>query len=72
MGAGHAHPLYLPGHSPVHRLPPEVKIVAAVLGTICVVATPREAFGVFAGHLAVLAACGASPGSRPAGSCAAR
>ena len=23
MGAGHAHALYLPGHSPVHRLPAE-------------------------------------------------
>lgn len=55
MGAGHAHPLYLPGHSPVHRLPAEVKIVAALLGAICVVATPRAAFGMFAGHLAVLA-----------------
>ena len=30
---------------PVHRLPAEVKIVAALLGAICVVATPREAFG---------------------------
>ena len=56
MGAGHAHPLYLPGTSAVHRLPAEVKIVAALLGAVCVVATPREAFGVFAGHLAVLAA----------------
>lgn len=55
MGAGHAHPLYLAGHSPVHRLPPQVKIVAAVSGLICVVATPREAFGAFGGYLAVLA-----------------
>ena len=55
MGAGHAHPLYLPGTSPVHRLPAEVKIIAALLGAVCVVATPREAFGVFAGHLLVLA-----------------
>ena len=55
MGAGHAHPLYLPGTSPVHRLPAEVKIIAAVLGAVCVVATPREAFAVFAGHLVVLA-----------------
>ena len=54
MGAGHAHPLYLPGTSAVHRLPAEVKIVAALLGAVCVVATPREAFGVFAGHLVVL------------------
>jgi cobalt/nickel transport system permease protein len=56
VGAGHAHPLYRPGTSPVHRLPAEVKVVAAVLGVLCVVATPREAFWVFAGHLAVLAA----------------
>lgn len=55
MGAGHAHPLYRPGTSPVHRLPAEVKIVCAVLGAVAVVVTPREAFGVFAGHLIVLA-----------------
>ena len=72
MGAGHAHPLYLPGTSPVHRLPAEVKIVAALLGAVCVVATPREAFGVFAGHLPCSPRCGRSRGSRPAGSCAAR
>lgn len=54
MGAGHAHPLYLPGTSPVHRLPSEVKIVAAFLGVTCVVATPREAFGVFGGYLLLL------------------
>ena len=56
MGAGHAHPLYLPGTSPVHRLPAEVKIVAALLCAAGVVATPREAFAVFAAHLLVLAA----------------
>ena len=56
MGAGHAHPLYLPGSSAVHRLPAEVKIVAAVFGVLCVVATPREAFGVFGGYLLVLVA----------------
>ncbi len=56
MGAGHAHPLYRPGTSPVHRLPAEVKIVAALLGAVGVVATPPEAFAVFAGHLLVLAA----------------
>lgn len=55
MGAGHAHPLYLAGSSPVHRLPSEVKIVAAFLGVVCVVATPREAFPVFGGYLLLLA-----------------
>jgi cobalt/nickel transport system permease protein len=56
VSAGHAHPLHLPGTSPVHRLPAEVKIVAAFLGVVCVVATPREAFAVFGGYLLVLAA----------------
>ncbi len=56
MGAGHAHPLYLPGTSPVHRLPAEVKVVGALLGAVGVVATPPEAFAVFAGHLLVLVA----------------
>jgi cobalt/nickel transport system permease protein len=56
VGAGHAHPLHLPGTSPVHRLPAEVKIVAAFLVVLCVVATPREAFGVFGGYLLLLAA----------------
>ena len=40
----------------MHRLPAEVKIVAAFLGVVCVVATPREAFGVFGGYLLLLAA----------------
>lgn len=56
MGAGHSHPLYLVGTSPVHRLPSEVKIVAAFLGVVCVVATPREAFAVFGGYLVLLGA----------------
>jgi len=56
VGAGHAHPLYLAADSPVHRLPSEVKIVSAFLGVLCVVGTPREAFGVFGGYLALLVA----------------
>lgn len=56
MAAGHSHPLYLHGTSPVHRLPAEVKIVAAFLGVVCVVVTPREAFAVFGGYLLLLAA----------------
>jgi cobalt/nickel transport system permease protein len=54
VSAGHAHPLYLERQSPVHRLPPQVKVAAAVLAVVCVVATPREAFGVFAGYFAIL------------------
>ena len=55
MGIGHAHPLFLPGNSPVHRLPPQVKVLAAFLFVCCVVATPREVFWAFAGYLLVLA-----------------
>ena len=65
MGAGHAHPLYLPGDSPVHRLPAEVKVVAAILGVFCVVATPREAFPVFGGYLLLLGAVWAVAGIPP-------
>lgn len=54
MGAGHAHPLHRPGTSPVHRLPVEVKIVAAFVAVCAVVATPREAFWAFGLYLLVL------------------
>jgi cobalt/nickel transport system permease protein len=61
-----AHPLYLDGDSPVHRLSPEVKIVAAFAVTVAIVATPREAFwafGVYAVLLGGVAAlAGVSPG----------
>ena len=55
MGAGHAHPLHLERDSPVHRLAPEVKIVATVLFTIVVVVTPRTDFVAFAGYAVLLA-----------------
>lgn len=51
MAGGHdAHALFRPGSSPVHRLAPEVKIVAAVGFTVAVVSTPREAFWAFGGY----------------------
>ncbi|GAA0536503.1 cobalt ECF transporter T component CbiQ [Saccharopolyspora subtropica] len=62
MGAGHASALHLPGNSALHRLPPEVKIVAAFLTVLCVVATPREAFWAFGGHAALLLALVAAAG----------
>ncbi|MBQ1042590.1 MULTISPECIES: cobalt ECF transporter T component CbiQ [unclassified Micromonospora] len=55
MGAGHAHALYRESGSPVHRLPPEVKITAMVLFTIAVVATPREAYWAFGGYALLVA-----------------
>jgi cobalt/nickel transport system permease protein len=56
MGSGHAHLLYRPGDSPVHRLPPQVKVSAAIAAVICVVATPRTEFWAFGAYLAVLLA----------------
>src|SRR5215207_6890876 len=64
MGAGHAHPLYLDRVSPLHRLPPEVKIVAMVAFTVVVVATPRHylwAFGAYALLLMPVAVLGRVP-----------
>lgn len=64
MGAGHAHDLYRPGDSPLHRLPPHCKLVAVVVFVFAVVATPREeywAFGAYAVLLAVAAAVGRVP-----------
>lgn len=56
MGAGHSHPLYVHGHSPVHRLPPETKVAAAFAFVFAVAVTPREALWAFAVHAAVLVA----------------
>ncbi|MBB5959153.1 cobalt/nickel transport system permease protein [Saccharothrix tamanrassetensis] len=50
MSAGHGF-LHRAGDSPVHRLAPQVKIAAAVLAVLCVVATPREAFWAFGVYL---------------------
>jgi cobalt/nickel transport system permease protein len=54
MGAGHHHALYRDGHTAVHRLPPEVKIVAMVAFTVAVAVTPREAFWAFGGYALLL------------------
>ncbi|WP_405092701.1 cobalt ECF transporter T component CbiQ [Micromonospora sp. NBC_01392] len=66
MGAGHGHVLYRESGSPVHRLPPEVKITAMVLFTVAVVATPREAYWAFGGYalLVVVVAALARVGPR--------
>jgi cobalt/nickel transport system permease protein len=64
MGAGHAHRLYVPGASPVHRLPPQCKLVAVLAFVLLVVATPREriwAFGLYALLLAAVAAAARIP-----------
>jgi cobalt/nickel transport system permease protein len=64
VAAGHAHPLYLPGASPLHRARPQCKIAASLLFVFAVVATPREAvwaYGVYALLLIGLARVGRVP-----------
>ncbi|MER5969274.1 cobalt ECF transporter T component CbiQ [Streptomyces sp. NPDC002055] len=64
MGAGHAHRLYRPGASPVHRLPAQCKIAAVLCFVLVVVATPRAAvwaFGCYALLLAGVAATARIP-----------
>lgn len=62
MGAGHAHALYVHEHSLVHRLPPQVKVAAAIVFVLSVALTPREAVWAFA--LYVVAIIGAAVVSR--------
>jgi cobalt/nickel transport system permease protein len=59
VGAGHAHPLHLLQDSPVHRLAPEVKIVAVLLFTVVVVITPRTEFAAFGGYALLILAVAA-------------
>lgn len=54
MGAGHGHKLHYHGHSPIHRLPAHVKLLALLGLMLTVVATPREWYPLFAGYLAAL------------------
>lgn len=54
MGAGHGHLLHYHGHSPVHRCPAHLKVLALVGFMLLVVATPREWYGAFAAYLLVL------------------
>ncbi|MBW3604943.1 MAG: cobalt ECF transporter T component CbiQ [Actinobacteria bacterium] len=56
MGAGHAHPLYVHGHSPIHHLAPEVKIAAAVAYIAAAAVTPRQAIWAFGVQAAGVAA----------------
>lgn len=52
---GHVRRLYLPADTVVHRLPGNVKLVAALGIVVAVVATPRERLWAFGLHAAVLA-----------------
>ncbi len=48
MSGAHAHALYVHGHSRIHTLPAQCKLVAQFAFVFAVVATPREAFWAFA------------------------
>jgi cobalt/nickel transport system permease protein len=54
MGAGHAHALYVHEHSLLHRLAPEVKLVAAFGFVVLIAITPREAVWAFAVYAAIV------------------
>ena len=54
MGAGHGHKLHFHGHSPVHRAPAHLKVLALLGFAILVVATPRDAYPAFVGYAALL------------------
>jgi cobalt/nickel transport system permease protein len=57
VSGSHAHALYFHGHSAVHRLAPEAKLVAQIAFVLVVVATPREAFWAFGLYVAIVLAC---------------
>ena len=56
MGAGHAHALYVPRQSLLHRLPAQCKIAAVVLFVLVVVSTPTRAFWAFGAYAGLLLA----------------
>ena len=55
MSAGHSHAGHVRRDSPVHRLPPECKLLATVAFVLVVVSTPRTWLWAFAGYAVLLA-----------------
>ena len=55
MGSPHGHKLHFHGHSPVHRAPAHLKVLALVGFVLVVVATPKDWFAAYPGFLAVIA-----------------
>ncbi|WP_036565048.1 cobalt ECF transporter T component CbiQ [Nocardioides halotolerans] len=56
MGSPHGHKLHFHGHSPIHRAPAHLKILALLAFVLVVVATPKHWFAAYAVHLAVVVA----------------
>jgi cobalt/nickel transport system permease protein len=54
VSGGHPHAGYVRRDSPVHRLPPECKLLAAVAFVLVVVSTPRAWYAAFAGYALLL------------------
>ncbi len=54
MGAGHGHRLFFHGHSRIHRAPAHLKLLGLLGFMLVVVATPREAYAVFAVEAALV------------------
>jgi cobalt/nickel transport system permease protein len=65
VGGPHGHKLHFHGHSPVHRAPAHLKVLALLGFVLVVVATPRDWFPAYAGFLAVLACVVAVAGVPP-------
>jgi cobalt/nickel transport system permease protein len=65
MAAGHTHKLYVHGHSPVHALPAQCKLVALLAFVLIVVATPRTAYWAFGGYALLLLAVTVAARIRP-------
>jgi len=54
VGTGHGHKLHFHGHSPLHRAPAHLKVLALLAFAIVVVATPRDAYPLFAAYALLL------------------
>ena len=55
MGAGHGHKLHFHGHSPIHRAPAHLKVLALLAFMVTVVATPRDWYPALGGYVVLLA-----------------
>lgn len=65
MGAGHSHALHHHGHSPLHRMAPEAKVLGTFLVVLSVALTPREAVWAFGLHALVIGSLLAVAGLPP-------
>jgi len=54
VGSPHGHKLHFHGHSPIHRAPAHLKVVALVGFVLVVVATLKDWFLAYAAYLAVI------------------